>query len=142
MRRPVDGEVSVHYSQLYVMSGPEGVRDMSEAFAGQTSGLCGAAVPGFLWLNTGLHTGDVGFTIEVHERAPKVTPAWKDVVEVSFHPRTSRTILELWSGEDTWDLDLAQTDYRVRYCAQGMYEGSELDTRVDEPQADRYLLQF
>ncbi|MFI6515509.1 hypothetical protein ACIBF1_08125 [Spirillospora sp. NPDC050679] len=143
MRKPVDGEVHVHYGQLYVMSRLGDAVDLNDAFAGQTAGLCGAAAPGFLWLATGLHTGDVGFTVEVHEHAPEVAPVWEDVVEVSFHPQTSRTFLALWSGRDTWDLDLAQTDYRVRYCAQGMDEGRALDTRMDgQPQADRYLLQF
>ncbi|MFC9970763.1 hypothetical protein ACFVH6_07650 [Spirillospora sp. NPDC127200] len=143
MRKPVDGEVHVHYGQLYVMSGPEDMPDLKKAFAGQTAGLCGAAVPGFLWLTTGLHTGAVGFTVEVHEHAPEPAPVWEGVVEVSFRPQTSRTVLELWGGEGAWDLELAQTDHRVRYCAQGMDEGRALDTRMDdEPQTDRSLLQF
>ncbi|MCO5968226.1 hypothetical protein [Actinoallomurus soli] len=141
MRRPVDGEVYVHYGQLYVVSGAE-QPELDDAFAGQTSGLCGAAVPGFLWLITGLHTGEVGFTVEIHEHAPELDPAWTDVVEVSFRPQASRTFLELWGGQDAWDLDLAPIDYRVRYCARGMDEGNALDTRVKGPQADRYLLQF
>ncbi|MEV5754430.1 hypothetical protein AB0L00_42025 [Actinoallomurus sp. NPDC052308] len=142
MRRPVDGEVRVHYGRLYVQSGSKHMPDLDDAFAGQTSGLCGAAVPGFLWLVTGLHTGDVGFTVEIHEHAPELDPEWADVVEVSFRPQTSHTFLELWGGEGAWELNLAQIDYRVRYCAQGMDEGHALDTRVDQPQADRYLLQF
>ncbi|WP_067474723.1 hypothetical protein [Actinomadura hibisca] len=142
MRRPVEGEVRVHYGQLYVVGNDGGVHGLSAAFAGQTSGLCGAAVPGFLWLMTGLHTGAVGFTVEVHEHAPELDPAWEDVVEVSFRPQTSTTFLELWGGEGFWDLGLEETDHRVRYCAQGMDEARDLDTRMDEPQADHYLLQF
>ena len=33
--------------------------DLAAAFAGQRNGLCGAAVPGRLWLITGRHTGTV-----------------------------------------------------------------------------------
>lgn len=144
MRRPVTGEVHVHYGQIYVESAPDhAVPDLSEASAGQSGGLCGAAVPGALHLITGLHTGDVGFTVEVHDEEPPLDPVWEDVVEVSFHPVSERTSLVQWAGEATWDLNLARTDYRVRYCAQGMDEGRKLDTRVSgEPQADRYLLQF
>ncbi|MFH9089254.1 hypothetical protein [Streptomyces sp. NPDC017673] len=144
MRRPVTGEVHVHYGQIYVESDPDGVNpDLSEAFAGQSGGLCGAAVPGVLWLITGLHTGNVGFTVEVHDEAPVLDPVWEDVVEVSFRPVSERTSLVQWAGEAAWDLGLARTDYRVRYCARGMDEGRELDTRVaGEPQADSYLLQF
>ncbi|MFI1423106.1 hypothetical protein ACH4VX_35150 [Streptomyces sp. NPDC020731] len=144
MRRPVTGEVHVHYGQIHVESDPDNATpDLSEAFAGQSGGLCGAAVPGALWLHTGLHTGNVGFAVEVHDEAPALDPVWEDVVEVSFHPVSERTSLVQWAGEAAWDLDLTRTDYRVRYRARGMDEGRELDTRVDgEPQTDSYLLQF
>ncbi|MFJ3966109.1 hypothetical protein [Streptomyces sp. NPDC090036] len=111
--------------------------------ADQSGGLCGAAVPGVLWLTTGLHTGRVGFTVEVHDEAPPLDPFWEDVVEVSFRPLSERTSLVQWAGEAAWDLSLARTDYRVRYCARGMDEGWQLDTRVsEEPPVDSYLLQF
>ncbi|MDH6554884.1 hypothetical protein [Streptomyces sp. SAI-041] len=144
MRRPVTGEVHVHYSQIYVESDPDSaIPDLSEAFAGQRGGLCGAAVPGVLWLITGLHTGNVGFVVEVHDEDPPLDPIWEDVVEVSFRPMSERTSLVQWAGEAAWDLNLDQTDYRVRYCAQRMDEGRKLDTRVvGKPQADSYLLQF
>ncbi|GAA3494604.1 hypothetical protein GCM10019016_017040 [Streptomyces prasinosporus] len=144
MRRPVEGEVHVHYGQIYVESDPDSFGpDLAEAFAGQSAGLCGAAVPGALWLSTGLHTGHVGFTVEVHDQAPPLDPAWEDVVEVSFRPASAGGALVQWAGEASWDLGLEETDYRVRYCAQGMDEAHRQDTRLDdEPQLDRYLLQF
>lgn len=96
-----------------------------------------------LWLVTGLHTGNVGFAVEVHDEGPPLDPIWEDVVEVSFRPMSEHTSLVQWAGEAAWDLNLARTDYRVRYCARRMDEGRELDTRVSgEPQADNYLLQF
>ncbi|WP_345665699.1 hypothetical protein [Streptomyces venetus] len=144
VRRPVEGEVHVHYGQIYVESDPDTFGPgLAEAFAGQSAGLCGAATPGALWLSTGLHTGDVGFTVEVHEQAPPLDPAWEDVVEVSFRPASADSALVQWAGEASWQLDLEVIDYRVRYCAQGMDRASAEDTRLDdEPQLDRYLLQF
>ncbi|CAL9340275.1 hypothetical protein SUDANB171_00254 [Streptomyces sp. enrichment culture] len=145
MRRPVTGEVHVHYHQIYVVSDPHDAAnpDLAEAFAGQNGGLCGAAAPGALWLRTGLHTGNVGFVVEVHDAEPALDPVWEDVVEVSFHPLSEHTRLMEWAGEAAWDLGLARTGYRVRYCARGMDEGRTLDSRVSgEPQADSYLLQF
>ncbi|MGW3208131.1 hypothetical protein [Streptomyces sp. NPDC001135] len=144
MRRPVEGEVHVHYGQLYVESDPDSHGPgLAEAFAGQSSGLCGAAIPGTLWLTTGLHTGDVGFTVEVHDHAPPLDPSWEDVVEVSFRPASDSTELVLWGGEGSWDLGLDETDYRVRYCAHGMDAAQHEETRLDgEPPLDRYLLQF
>jgi hypothetical protein len=144
VRRPVEGEVHVHYGQIYVETDPDSFGPgLAEAFAGQSAGLCGAATPGALWLNTGLHTGDVGFTVEVHEQAPPLDPAWEDVVEVSFRPVSADSALVQWAGEASWQLGLEETDYRVRYCARGMDQASERDTRMDgEPQLDSYLLQF
>ncbi|WP_237527330.1 hypothetical protein [Streptomyces sp. SID2119] len=144
MRRPVAGEVHVHYSQIYVQSDPDGTNSgLGEAFAGQSGGLCGAAVPGALYLVTGLHTGSVGFTVEVHDEEPPPAPDWEDVVEVSFRPVSKDTSLVQWGGEAAWDLALPVTDYRVRYSARGMDQGRDLDTRTaKEPQADSYLLQF
>lgn len=144
MRRPVEGEVHVHYGQIHVETDPDSFGPgLAEAFAGQSTGLCGAATPGALWLHTGLHTGDVGFTVEVHEQAPPLDPAWEDVVEVSFRPVSADSALVQWAGEDSWQLGLEEIDYRVRYCARGMDEASERDTRMEgEPQLDRYLLQF
>ncbi|WP_206055142.1 hypothetical protein [Nocardia sp. CS682] len=141
----LEREVGVSYGQIYVESAPGGINSrMDEAFAGQSSGLCGAAVPGELFLRTGLHTGDVGFTVEVHGQAPPLDPAWEDVVEVSFYPVSDRSFLVQWAGEASWDLDLKEgLDYRVRYCAQGMDQAREKDVRLDdEPLLDRYLLQF
>ncbi|WP_228541961.1 hypothetical protein [Nocardia sp. XZ_19_369] len=141
----LDGEVGVSYSQIYVQSDPGDYNPrMHEAFAGQNSGLCGAAVPGALFLSTGLHTGDVGFTVEVRGQAPPLDPAWEEVVEVSFYPLSEQSFLVQWAGQDSWELDLKEgLDYRVRYCAQGMDQASEKDVRLDdEPLLDRYLLQF
>ncbi|MEU1937982.1 hypothetical protein ACH49O_31300 [Streptomyces coeruleorubidus] len=144
MRRPVEGEVHVHYGQIYVETDPDNFGlGLSEAFAGQRAGLCGAATPGALWLNTGLHTGDVGFTVEVHEQAPPLDPAWEDVVEVSFRPVSADSALVEWGGGASWQLGLEETDYRVRYSAKGMDRASERDIRLDgEPPLDCYLLQF
>ncbi|MFI2608487.1 hypothetical protein [Kitasatospora sp. NPDC018619] len=144
VRRPVDGEVSVHYGQIYVESDPDDDGpDLAEAFGGQRNGLCGAAVPGRLWLSTGLHTGQVGFTVEVHDQAPPLDQVWEDVVEASFRPASARSLLVEWGGHRAWELDLAEADHRVRYCARGMDEGRRSDTRGEgEPPADRYLLQF
>ncbi|GAA5215896.1 hypothetical protein GCM10023323_66760 [Streptomyces thinghirensis] len=144
MRRPVEGDVHVDYGQIYVVSDPDSFGpDLQESFAGQSAGLCGAAVPGALWLSTGLHTGRVGFTVEVHDQVPPLDPAWEDVVEASFRPVSAISALVQWAGEASWELDLKETDYRVRYCAQGLDEAHQQDTRLDdEPQLDCYLLQF
>jgi len=143
MRRHVEGEVRVHYGQIYVESDPESFGpDLAQAFAGQRAGLCGAAIPGALWLTTGLHTGHVGFTVEVHDQAPPLDPVWEEAVEVSFRPASARSVLLEWAGSATWELGLDETDYRARYCAQGMDQAHRQDTRIGGPQLDRYLLQF
>jgi hypothetical protein len=135
-------EPHVHYGQIYVHSDVDSSTILEDCFAGQDSGLCGASVPGTLFLITGLHTGKVGFTVEWHAAEPPLDDAWEDVVEASFQPESARVVLREWGG-GAWELDLPKLAYRVRYCASGMDEGHAADTRMDgEPLIDRYLLQF
>jgi hypothetical protein len=143
MRTVVHGEVHVHYGQIYVHSegGDPFEGDLTACFAGQRNGLCGAAVPGTLFLITGLHTGNVGFTVEVHNTEPP-DDGGEDVVEAPFRVDGPARLVS-WAGEDWWDLELPPGDYRVRYSGSGMDAGRDRDTRMDgEPELDRYLLQF
>ncbi len=71
---------------------------------------------GTLWLTTGLHTGNVGFTVEVHDRAPPLDSQWEDVVEVSFHPASGSSalvqdcyLLQIWTAPPAPDRILRQT---------------------------------
>lgn len=141
VRIAVIGEAHVHYSQIYVVG--EGMYpDLFASMRGQRNGLCGAAEPGTLFLITGLHTGSVGFTVEVHDEPPLLDDAWEDVVEASFRPLCD-TFLMAWAGEQLWPLELDPVDYRVRYCGTGLDAARQRDTRLDdEPQLDRYLLQL
>lgn len=131
----------MHYWQFYVDSGDE-VADLDGACAGQRNGLCGAAVPGHLYLTTGLHSGDVGLTVEVHEQEPPAPDHWEEVVEVSFQPVGDTSVVG-WGGGWSYPLDLTEPAYRVRYCASGMDQGRAEDTRLEfDPDAEWYLLQF
>jgi hypothetical protein len=139
-----DGEVWVHYGQVYVESDPDRANPLlEEAFAGQANGLCGAAAPGALFLVTGLHTGHVGLAVELHDGPPPVDDAWEEIVEASFAPVSSRIALVEWAGAASWSLELERAGHRVRYCASGMEAGRARDTLLEgEPLLDRYLLQL
>jgi hypothetical protein len=135
----------VAHNQIYVADADAAQGDsptLDQCFGGQRNGLCGAAVPGFLFLTTGLHTGEVGFTVELHDGPPPAGDSWEEIVEASFRT-TGDVELVAWGAQDSWPLDIDPGSYRVRYCATGMDEGHDRDTRMDgEPEADRYLLQF
>ncbi|MBB5953922.1 hypothetical protein FHS29_000492 [Saccharothrix tamanrassetensis] len=138
MRVVFQGEAWVHYGQLSVESDVES-GEMGACFGGQRNGLCGGAVPGTLFLMTGTHTGEVGFTVEVHDTAPEIGAEWEDVVEVSFRP-VGDSALVGWAGEWSEPLELVELDYRVRYSGLGMdREQQGLD---EDPALERYLLQF
>jgi hypothetical protein len=95
-------------------------------------------------LITGLHTGDVGFTVELHDRAPAIDDSWEEIVEASYRPIGSAALVT-WGGGGSgpWPLDLNQVDYRVRYCGWGMDAGHQAGPPMDsEPLVDRYLLQL
>jgi hypothetical protein len=101
MRILFDGEPEVHYGQIHVESDPDSTPD-GDGRGGQSNGLCGAELPGYLCLTTGLHTGHVRFTVELHDEPPHVDEAWEEVVEVSFRPTTDEVSLVQWAAEDAW----------------------------------------
>ncbi|MFF0338823.1 hypothetical protein [Kribbella sp. NPDC004875] len=139
----MSGPAWVAYAQIYVHSA-DNHADLGECFAGQQNGLCGAAVPGTLFLITGLHTGDVGFTVELHDAMPSVEYSAEDVVEASYRP-IGEAALVTWAGDGgSWPLELEPgVDYRVRYSGWGMDAGHQAGPPMDgEPLVDRYLLQF
>lgn len=139
----MQGEPPVAYGQIYIQS-EDGVDPQAwESMGGQQNGLCGAALPGTMFLITGLHTGTVAFAVELHDTEPAPGEEWEEIVEASFRP-LGATSVRCWGGEASWPLDLpSDTDYRVRYNAAGMDEAGEMDTILDgEPCVDRYLLQF
>ncbi|WLS45592.1 hypothetical protein Q3V37_30335 [Micromonospora profundi] len=143
MRVLFDGKAPVAYGQIYVTS--RELPDMSEAFAGQVNGLCGAGQPGALFLMTGTHSGRVRFTVELHDvEPPAAAQEWEDVVEASFLPKAAVADLVPWGegslarlpltveGQDaTW-----QPVYRVRYCAMGMDQGRDPFGGLDPDERD------
>ena len=141
MRTLMSGEAPVHYMQIYVQSGRTEL-DLAACFAGQSNGLAGGAVPGLLYLHTGLHTGEVGFAVELHEGEPPLSERWEEAVEVSYRPNGDAALV-CWGEQPSWPLGLEQRDYRARYCATGMEQGRAMDTRMPPaPIADHYLLQL
>ena len=64
-----DQQIHVYYWQFYVESRTDGFFELTESLGGQANGLCGAAVPGLLFLTTGLHTGRTRVTVEALEDA-------------------------------------------------------------------------
>ncbi|MEU9111736.1 hypothetical protein AB0D04_08085 [Streptomyces sp. NPDC048483] len=148
MRTLFNGEFSVAYGQMYIDGRTEAEAEedpeagLHECFMGQRSGLCGAAVPGHLLLLTGLHTGSVPLTVELHGREPSVDfDGWEDIVETPFRAAEEGAYLVPWEGEG-WSLGLPAGTYRVRYHCRGMDEARGGDRWEDEPVLDEYLLQF
>ncbi len=138
------GTIWVAYAQAYVQCTDDAPMP-DRAFDGQRNGLCGAAVPGALFLRTGTHTGRVGFTVEAHNAAPPVDDEWEEVVEATFVPVSPDARLVEWGGGSgsPVDLGLDERPWRVRYCAIGMDAGHGAGPAQDgEASVDRYLLQF
>jgi hypothetical protein len=144
-RTVYSGTVWVAYSQAYVESSDETPMP-DRAFGGQANGLCGAAVSGGLFLTTGLHTGRVGFAVEVHDTPPPFGEKWEEIVEVSFTPASPQVFLTEWgggAGDGPRPLGLAPGDWRARYCGTGMDAASSAGPPADgEEPVDEYLLQF
>lgn len=142
MSRLFTGTISVCYGQFYVVS-PDGEPfELEPTFTGQQNGLCGAQLPGVLFLITGLHTGTVALTVDIWETEPPLAEDWEEVVEVSFQPRPSGTTLEEWGGDTVCELPLTEQHYRVRYCAKSFGLGEDTETQEDGTPVETYALAF
>ena len=96
---------------------------------------------GFLFLVTGLRTGEVGSVVELLGESAPLDDGWVDIVGVSFRA-AGRAALVAWGEQWSLPLDLAEVAYRVRCCGAGMDEARD-QTRMDgDAELDRYLLQF
>jgi hypothetical protein len=137
------GRLWVHYGQAYVLSGDSEVPDLDAAFRGQVNGLCGTAVSGGMFLITGLHTGQVGFTVEVSGSPPELDGSWEEIVEAPFLVPDLTVSLYQWGEESGLPLSLAAGTYRARYSARNMQAGHDQDTSADDTVIiDEYRLQF
>ena len=143
MARVFSGPLGVHYAQAYVLPAGSVTPGLKECFRGQVNGLCGAALPGKLFLITGLHTGHVGFTVDLLDAPPPLDETWEEVVEVPFSVTACETALVQWAGTVTYPIPLPRGSFRARYCARGMQLGKVLDTLLpDRPAIDSYSLTF
>ena len=131
------GPLYVHFGQAYVLPNDSSGVDLDESFRGQCNGLLGAAIPGRLFLITGLHTGHVNFALEVLDKLPPIESIWEEVVEVPFAVDVP-VALEQWDGQRI-PFDIAPGAYRARYCARNMGLGDEAG---DQNLVESYFLQF
>jgi hypothetical protein len=134
----------VHYAQAYVLSaGSSTPSHPKECFSGQVNGLCGAALPERLFLITGLHTGHVGFSVDVVDTPPPLDDSWEDVVETPFAGTVPDMALVEWAGTAVHPIPLPLGRLRVRYCARGMQRGRRVDTLLPgAAPVDTYSLTF
>ena len=136
-----DGRLEVQYRQFYVYGRDEHVQP-EYGFKDQSNGLCGAKVPGILFLTTGLHTGAIGLRVELHHSEPVLEDKWEDVVEVSYESTSSGVHIKQWDGLKI-PIDLPWGKYRVRYSGRGLDAASSADVvGVADPPIDHYLVQF
>lgn len=139
-----DDELYVHYRQFYVESRDDGIfEEPSLASGGQVNGLCGAAVPGFLFLTTGLHTGNVKLTVELLDAPRRSATSGRTSSRCRSGPSPARC--PCCSGRANGLATGSRTDRLpgavLRAC--GMGQAQEQDNRFgDDPLLDRYLLQL
>jgi hypothetical protein len=142
MRVLFDRRILVEHFQAYIASSRMLPPDPPNGTVGQANGLCGARIPGFLYLVVGNLIGSPAFRVEVHDEPPPLQQEWEDAVEVSYLPSSAGVYLVEWCA--TWyPLDLRRRSYRVRYCARGMDDVEGYVGPLDDaPVVDSYLLQF
>lgn len=140
MSGAIDLDLHVHYGFVWLHSSDLIPDDLGGTRAGQRNGICGAAQAGVLSMMTGLHTGTVPFRVSLTELEPPLDPGWEEVVEVDFEPEDTELVLATFNDFVQILLPCLGT-YRARYCASGMDQAREQDTRLDgDDVTDRYLL--
>lgn len=141
-----DGTPHVHYGFVAFASVSDGdFRNGTAARRGQANGLCAAKVPGELHMVTALHTGPIGFRIEVGDDEPTIDDSWDEVVEVSYTAGPDTCTLaafEWWHELHTCGL-VPGRHYRARFSGRNIEEAHRADSiGYEAPPIDHYLLQF
>ncbi|HWI04752.1 MAG TPA: hypothetical protein VNT52_13155 [Acidimicrobiales bacterium] len=78
MRVLFDGRILVEHFQSYIASSRVLPSDPPNGTAGQANGLCGARIPGFLYLVVGNLIGSPAFRVEAHDVPPPLGEEWED----------------------------------------------------------------
>lgn len=137
-----DGKLLVHYGQAYVLAPECDMLAPEDAFALQRNGLCGAAVPGGLFLTTGLHTGYVNLIIHVHHARPAVDESWDEVVEAGWLLNSGPVFLKGWDAAKMCEIPLEPGSYRVRYSARRFGQAAPEGEEGGREAVESYLLAF
>lgn len=125
MAKIFQGPVKVHFGQIYVLPMDSYGLELDDSFCGQANGLCGGSISGTLFLITGLHTGEVEFTLEVFDAEPSIDEKWEEIVEVSLDVGEKPISVMNWDGDKVCGIPVTKGCYRVRYCAFDMDLGHE-----------------
>ncbi|WP_067975714.1 hypothetical protein [Nocardiopsis trehalosi] len=147
-----DFRLWVHYGQAYLLDG-EGADILTPAPSPDLSaGLVLTRRPadppgtGFAFLVTGLHTGEVDFSVRVRATDPGPDlGGYEDVVELSVELPVGAPVIEQWGGGaiPLPPLPAGPGWYRLRYHARGFDAAAAADTLGDgEDPIDAYLLQL
>lgn len=94
---------------------------------------------------TALHTGHIGFRIEVWDDEPTIEDVWDEVVEVSYTagPDTCTLAAFEWQQELHACELVPDRGYRVRFSGRNVEEAQRADSiGHEDPPIDQYLLQF
>lgn len=134
------GLINVQYGQFYLEARTRFDGDMARCFKGQTNGLLGAHVSGFLFAITGLHTGLVGVTVLLEDAEPSVDDSWDEIVEVSLRVSGREAVMVEWASDNPIPLAVMAGPYRVRYSARNMGEAAEADTNEGPEPIDTYRI--
>lgn len=140
MTKLFEGEVEVHYGQVYIELDGSFDGAMENCFHGQKNGLCGAQAPAILFLMTGLHTGIVGISIHLLDAEPDIDESWEEIVKVSFQASEGKITLMEWAADQGVDMAVPAGSYRTRYHGRAMQAANELDANLSDTPVDSYRL--
>ncbi|WP_319242947.1 hypothetical protein [Streptomyces scabiei] len=141
MNEPVQIRIALVPAEyhLFKISDPEGpvADDLDSSHNGLVS-----AVDGAIEVSTGIHTGDVRVTVELHAAKPEPAADWEEIAEISWRSPSGEALVAP-PMDDPVDLpSLASRGpghYRLRVHARG--RDKAVDHTVVDEVVESYLLQ-
>lgn len=126
------GPLPAHYHEAYFTV--LGSSLCTEAFRGQSNGLCGAAAPNQLTLRFGVHTGRVNISVLLSQTEPPLNERWDEIVEVPLLVDHSVHLSLMDFDGDPWgdEVSFEAGSYRARFSVKNFVDDEASTSGIDD----------
>lgn len=146
IKKLFSGNIGIEYGQFYIdipELDEDDFLDPDGAFENQSNGICGASQSGKIFFVVGPQAGIASIEVDLCESEPEIDETYEEIVEVPFSRGTNEVALCEWGGGETYELEIPQGEYIVRYSILGMGLDYGDDSDWDAPvEGQKHLIQI